>query len=101
MHQFLFFTYPNSMIEKIIHSYVNRLTKEDIKNFAYQNHICLTEEEVNIIYFEIKNHWQELLNNPQPIFEQIKSQVSPTTYQNIIYFYDLYSKKLHLLSNFR
>lgn len=88
------------MIEKIIHSYVNKLTKEDIIRFANQNNILLTEAEVNIIYIEIKNNWRQLLNDPNPIFNKIKSQVSPSTYQNIIYFYDLYSKKLHLLSNF-
>lgn len=88
------------MIEKIIHSYVNKLTKDDIVRFANQNNIQLAEEEVNIIYTEIKNNWRQLLNDPNPIFNKIKNQVSPSTYQNIIYFYDLYSKKLHLLSNF-
>lgn len=89
------------MIEKIIHSYVNKLTKDDILNFAQQNNITLTGEEVDVIYFQIKNNWQQLLNNPTPVFENVKNQVSPATYQKIIYFYDLYSKKLHLLSNFR
>lgn len=88
------------MIEKIIHSYINKLTKEDIKSFAEQNQVSLTEEEVNIIYEVIKNHWRELLYNPQPIFDKLKNQVSSNTYQKIIYFYDLYSKKLPLLSNF-
>ena len=90
-----------SMIEKIIHSYVNKLTKEDILNFAYYNNIVLNNEEVDIIYTEIKNNWRQLLSNPTPIFERVKSQVSPSTYQNIIYFYDLYSKKLPLNLNFR
>lgn len=89
------------MIEKIIHSYVSKLTKEDILNFAYHNNIVLNNEEVDIIYTEIKNNWRQLLSNPIPIFERVKSQVSPTTYQNIIYFYDLYSKKLPLNLNFR
>jgi len=88
------------MIEKIIHSYVNQLTKEDITTFANKNNIILSNDEVNLIYNEIKKNWRELLYNPTPIFNRIKSQVSPSTYQNIIYFYELYSKKLHLLSNF-
>lgn len=89
------------MIEKIIHSYVNRLTKEDIVIFATKNNISLTDKEVSIIYTEIKNNWQQLLSNPNPVFEKVKKEVSPATYQNIIYFYDLYSKKLPYLSNFR
>lgn len=88
------------MIEKIIHSYVNKLTKEDIINFANQNHISLTQEEINIIYTEIKENWKQLLYEPEVVFSKVKEKVSPNTYQNIIYFYDYYSKKLPYLSNF-
>lgn len=89
------------MIEKIIHSYVNRLTKQDIIKFANKNNITLNDKEITIIYTEIKNNWKELLYQPNLVFDRVKSQVSPNTYQNIIYFYDLYSKKLPYLSNFR
>ncbi len=84
------------MIEKLIHSYVGRLTKEDIVSFASSNNISLTSEEVDIIYKEIKENWKQLLYNPKPVFERVQKQVSPSTYHHILYFYDLYSKKLHL-----
>lgn len=84
------------MMEKLINSYVNKLTKQDILLFADKNNITLTNEEVDIIFNVIKKDWQELLHNPNKIFNNIKSQVSLTTYNNIIYFYNLYSKKLYL-----
>ncbi len=89
-----------SMIEKFIHSYVNRLTKDDIIQFASKNQVSLTNQEVDLIYMEIKNNWQTLLYNPNIVFERVKGEVSPNTYEKIIYFYDLYSKKLSLLANF-
>ena len=84
------------MMEKLINSYVNKLTKQDILLFADKNNITLTNEEVDIIFNVIKKDWQELLHNPNKIFNNIKSQVSLTTYNNIIYFYNLYSKTLYL-----
>ena len=37
------------MMEKLINSYVNKLTKQDILLFADKNNITLTNEEVDII----------------------------------------------------
>lgn len=79
---------------------MDKLSKEDIIRFAEENHVSLTSNEVDILYREIKTNWYPLLYNPKPIFERVKEEVSPSTYQNILYFYDLYSKKLHPFLNF-
>lgn len=84
------------MMEKMISSYVNKLTKNDIIKFADKNNITLTNDEIDIIFNTIKKDWQDLLHNPNKVFNNIKSKVSLNTYNNIIYFYDLYSKKLYL-----
>lgn len=84
------------MMEKMINSYVNKLTKNDIIKFALKNNIKLTDEEVNIIFDTIKKDWRELLHNPNQVFDKLRNKVSPNTYNNIIYFYNLYSKKLSL-----
>lgn len=83
-------------MEKMINSYVNKLTTNDIINFASKNNIKLTDEEVNIIFNTIKKDWRALLYNPNQVFADIRNKVSPTTYNKIIYFYNLYSKKLSL-----
>ena len=81
-------------MEKIIDSYINKLNKNDINKFALKNNITLTNEEIEIIYNTIKNEWKILLNNPNQVFSNLKSRISNNTYNNIIYFYNLYSKKL-------
>lgn len=83
-------------MEKMINSYVNKLTKSDITKFAVKNNVQLTNEEVDIIFNTIKKDWRVLLNNPNQALAGIKSKVSINTYNNIIYFYNLYSKKLSL-----
>lgn len=85
------------MMEKMINSYVNKLSKNDIIKFADKNNIKLTNEEVDIIFNTIKKDWRDLLHNPNQVFAKIKNKVSPNTYNKIIYFYNLYSKKLSLL----
>ena len=84
------------MMEKMINSYVNKLTKNDILKFADKNNITLKNDEIDLIYNVIKKDWQDLLHNPNKVFNNIKPKVSLSTYNNIIYFYDLYSKKLYL-----
>ncbi len=83
------------MMEKIINSYINKLTKNDIIYFASSNNIKLNETEIDVIYNTIKKDWRVLLHNPNQVFTDIKTKVSPNTYNNIIYFYDLYKKKLY------
>ena len=83
-------------MEKMINSYVNKLTKGDITKFAVKNNVQLTNEEVDIIFNTIKKDWRVLLHNPNQTFADIKNKVSTNTYNNIIYFYNLYSKKLSL-----
>jgi len=89
------------MMEKIIVSYVNKLTKSDIIQFANSNNVSLSNEEVNIIYETIKKDWRDLLYNPNRVFTNLQNKVSADTYKNITYFYNLYSKKLHHLKDFR
>jgi len=85
------------MMEKIVGSYVTRLTKNDLIAFANSNNVPLSSEEVNILYATIKQDWRDLLYNPNIVFAKLQNQVSPTTMNNIKHFYNIYSKKLHQL----
>ncbi len=87
------------MKEKLIHSYITKLRKEDIVQFALQNHVTLSNEEVDILYTEIQNNWQQLLYNPEVVLKRVKEEVSPSTYEHIIYFYQLYNEKLRRFLN--
>ena len=85
------------MKEKIISSYVSRLTKNDITAFANSNNVPLTDAEVNLIFETIKRDWQELLYNPTAILTNLQNKLSPATFNHVKSFYNLYSAKLHQL----
>ena len=68
------------------------LTKEDINQ--YDN--SLSQEEINIIDYYIKNKTKEFIEgNPFPILEELKQKLSPNTYIKII---DLYNKYKNILN---
>ena len=79
----------------LIINYIKRLSKQDIINFANKQNIIISEQEINTIYFYIKNKYNEFLNgNHEKILLEIKPQISYTTYNKILELYELYKNKL-------
>lgn len=48
----------------IIERYMNKLTKNDVNNFAQKNNIFLSEEELEFTYLFVKKNWQTVIANP-------------------------------------
>jgi sulfur relay (sulfurtransferase) DsrC/TusE family protein len=76
------------MYYSLIKSFVERLTVEDVKKFANKEGITLTEEEQNVIYEYVKQHWQTFyFGNPKPLLEELKSKLNTDTYNKIELLY--------------
>lgn len=83
------------MYEKIIESYVNKLTINDIYTFANYKNISITNNEANIIYNYIKKYWMIFYKeNPTKLFNELKTQLSSNTYDNLIQLYIEYKNKI-------
>ena len=68
----------------LISEYINRITKDEIKQFAYKKGVELTEEETNIIYEYTKKHWRTFLHgNPRSILDELKTKLKSFTYNKI------------------
>lgn len=83
------------MKERLISEYVNRMTLEDVNNFALKNGIILKDKEVKVIYDYIKNNWRTIVfGNPRGILDDLKEKLDSTSYQKIeslyIYFKNRY-----------
>lgn len=82
------------MFNKLILNYVKKITKEDIKSFSLKENIYLTNDEVDIIYYHIKNDYNDLLfSNGEKTFSKIKSRINPTSYEKLINLYNFYKLK--------
>ena len=83
------------MKERIIKSYIKLITKDDILNYARNNNIILDNQELDTIYYEIKNNYEKILNNPGEELNNIKNKVSNNTYNKIYELYTIYYPKLY------
>lgn len=76
-------------------NYIKKLTKDDIIYFSKQQNISLTQKEVDIIYYYIKNRYQDFFNGKEiELLEEIKKKVSHDTYLKILEYYQIYSEKI-------
>ena len=48
----------------IIERYINKLTRDDINNFAIKNSIELNDHELDFTFNFIKKNYKEVLSNP-------------------------------------
>lgn len=83
------------MKELLIKSYIKSLTKDKIIDFALKNDIILNDNELDFIYLNIKNNYNDILNNPLKYLNIIKSRTNPDTYNKIYELYSIYYPKLY------
>ncbi len=82
------------MLNKLIEQYVNRMTTDDITDFAEKNGIELTNEETDLIYNHIKSSWKTIIyGNPRDTFDDIKAKASNATYEKITNLYVHFREK--------
>lgn len=68
----------------IIERFMNRLTKEDVNNFAIKNNVTLSEEELQFTYSFVKKNWRVMLSNPNGFqLERYKNKFSEENFQKI------------------
>ena len=88
------------MINKLIENYVNTMTLDDIDKFAKTNGVTLTNKELDILLKTIKKDWHTILHgNYQSVFEKVKPNLQPNTYQKaeelFLFFKNKYQRFLH------
>ena len=56
--------YIGDIMINMVEPYINKITKNDIYNFALNNNIKLNNNELEFIYNFIKTRYKDVLNNP-------------------------------------
>lgn len=83
------------MYENIIKNYVDKLTKEDIINYTKKEDIFLNDNEINVIYDEIKNKWKQLYNGNTHVITDLENKINNKAYNKLIDLYNTYKKFLN------
>ena len=83
------------MNKLIIINYIKKLTKNDIYRYCVNNNIPINEEEVDVIYYYIKNRYNDFFEGRDlELLEEIKYKVRSFTYNKIVELYYKYRDKM-------
>lgn len=86
------------MKDRLINEYINRMTIDDVRNFAIKNGVTLSEEELTIVYNQAKNEWRTIIfGNPRCILDDLKTKINPISYQKIESLYVYFKNKYNNL----
>lgn len=81
------------MNKNIIKKYADNVTKEDILKFADSENVSINNNELNTIYYIIKNKQDEILNgNFYDLIENYKQNFNTLLFNKIIEKYEKYKK---------
>lgn len=80
------------MYKTLIKNYVDNLKKENIIKFIGNNNYQVDDKEIDIIYFYIKNYWEDIYDNKDEVWSRLKNDVSESTYKKIVNLFNDYSK---------
>ena len=83
------------MNKLIIINYIKKLTKNDIYRYCVNNNIPINDEEVDVIYYYIKNRYNDFFEGHElELLEEIKYKVRSFTYNKILELYYKYRDKI-------
>ena len=79
---------------------MNRLTKEEVENFATSKNINLTNEELTFTYDFIKKNWEQVLNNPNLLnLDRYKDKFSEENFIKIKKLFNEYNSRFKNILN--
>lgn len=76
-----------------IKRYIDKMTIQDVKNFANSNNVILSQEQLVYVYNLIKNDWKQILNNDTFVLNKIKEKFDNETSKKIEKLYYEYKAK--------
>ena len=82
------------MYHFFILKYIQNITEKDIIKFVLSQGIELSESEVKLFYHHVKQNWETILyGDPTTLFQAVKSEIRPETYQKMIELYQYFKEK--------
>ena len=76
------------MYKSLVGNYVRNMSIDKLREYVNKNYRNVSDSEIEVIYKYIKNYWQEIYDEDKTILNNLKNEVSPTTYREIIKLLD-------------
>lgn len=82
------------MMFNIVERYISKLTKDDIRNFALNKDINLSDNELNFTFDFVKKNYKNVLGNPRLFkIERYKNNYSEENFNKISKVWHEYSQR--------
>ena len=78
------------MNKQFIINYIKQVKKEDIAFFALNQGLNVSNKELDLIYYYIKNEYERFFKNAKEILEEVYDKLAPDNYQKLINLYNKY-----------
>jgi len=82
------------MNKHFIYEYISRIRKDDIVNYSRRIGVEINNNDLDIIYYYLKNEYKRFFNNPQEILLEVKNKISVDTYEILLSLYNKYQDKI-------
>lgn len=80
----------------LISRYMDKITMDDVYNFALKKNINLNEEELSFTYEFIKKNWNQILSNPNLLnLDRYKDKYTIENFSKIKQLFNEYYSKYH------
>ncbi len=84
------------MYQKVLKNYISSLTVKDVEEVLKKYQLSYKQEEVIILYQFVKYHYQDLLEEKIEVFQELKNQINPNLYKQLLsYYIELKQKYIH------
>ena len=81
-------------MNSLVGQYVNKLTINNINDFALKNNIKLNKKELNVLLEVAKKHYSELLeDNSKDVEDYLKDHLTNENYDKVVGLYYEYKEK--------
>ena len=78
----------------IIERFINKMSKEDIRNFASSKNINLSDEELDFTYDFIKKNYKNILTSPKLFnLDRYENKYTKENFSKITKVYQEYTQK--------
>ena len=78
----------------LLKEYINKLNIDKLNEIAFNNNVYLDNKELNILYKYIKERYQDFINNPDIIINELKKELSSSNYNKLLTIYNQYKEKI-------
>ena len=80
----------------LLKEYINKLSKDKIKEISIKNNINLTNNELDILYTYIKERYLDFIKEPDNIIYEVKEKITNKNYIKLLNIYNQYKDKIRV-----